>query len=113
METNANKLVYPLNLPANEFPEALVTCWITSIGLLNCDGKYISWRMNGGPDTLSGWQRDQGEPGQPLEYYIEDRTEARLTGIKVNQGYNIQRRETAYEPVVTLRLAAVYNGRWT
>jgi hypothetical protein len=53
METDANRLVHQLNLPANDQPGALVTRWIMWIQLFNFDVKHIPGRLHGGPDGLS------------------------------------------------------------
>jgi len=112
VETDANTLVHQLNLPTNDLPGALATRWIAWIQLFDFDMKHVPGRLNGGPDGLSRWPRGEGEPEPEEQDDLEETIEASLRGIRVEQGPDRKRRERPYEPLVRLRLAEEYKGRW-
>jgi len=111
-ETEANRLVHQLNIPANDLPGALVTHWIARIRLCNFNMKHVPGRLNGGSDGLSRQPRGVGEPEPAEEYNLEETIEARLRGIQVEQALERMRTGRAYTLCVGLRLPEEYKGRW-
>jgi hypothetical protein len=53
LETDAQTLVWLLNQPPNDLPNAMMTRWLTYIRLFDFDVKHIPGTKNGGADALS------------------------------------------------------------
>jgi len=62
LETDVLTLVWLLNQPPNDLPNAMMTRWLTYIRLFDFDIKHISETKNGGADALSrqGLAMDDG-----------------------------------------------------
>ena len=58
IETDAQTLVWLLNQPPNDLPNAMMTRWLTYIRLFDFHVKHIPGNKNGGADALS--RRGQG-----------------------------------------------------
>src|SRR5436305_3564569 len=53
LETDAQTLVWLLNQPPNDLPNAMITRWLTYIRLFDFDVKHVAGNKNGGADALS------------------------------------------------------------
>lgn len=53
VETDAQTLVWLLNQPPNDLPNALLTRWLSYIRLFDFDVRHVKGENNGGPDGLS------------------------------------------------------------
>jgi hypothetical protein len=53
IETDANTLVWLLNQPPNDLPNAMLTRWITYIRLFDFEVHHVKGTQNGGADALS------------------------------------------------------------
>jgi len=112
METDANKLVHRLNLPANDLPGALLTCWITWIRLFDFDVTHVPGKLNWGSEGLSRrpwWERVLNSEE---EDDLEETLEASLRRIRVEQGPERKKWGRAFKLFVGVRLAEEYKGRW-
>ena len=82
LETDAQTLVWLLNQPPNDLPNAMMTRWLTYIRLFDFDVKHIRGTKNGGADALS--QRGRA-PSEDIEDEDEadDYFDAKLYGITI------------------------------
>jgi hypothetical protein len=53
IETDVKMLVWLLNQPPNDLPNAMMTRWLTYIHLFDFDVKHIPRKRNGAADALS------------------------------------------------------------
>jgi hypothetical protein len=83
VETDANRLVHQLNLPANDLQGALVTCRIAWIPLFYFYAKYVPGRVNGGTDGLTRQPQGDAEPDPADDVDREESFEASLRGRRV------------------------------
>jgi hypothetical protein len=82
LETDAQTLVWLLNQPPNDLPNAMMTRWLTYIRLFDFDVKHIPGTKNGGADALSrrGLSPDDGSED---ENEADDYFDAKLYGTTV------------------------------
>lgn len=78
VETDATKLVYQLQVPAENLPGALDARWITWIRLFDFDVKHHPEILNRCPDGLSWWPQGEEVPGPDVENDPEETIQARL-----------------------------------
>jgi hypothetical protein len=53
VETDGQTLVWLLNQPPNDLPNALLTPWLSYIRLFDFEVKRVRGEKNGGPDAIS------------------------------------------------------------
>ena len=84
METDAQTLVWLLNQPLNDLPNAMIIRWLTYIRLFDFDVKHIPGIKNGAADALSRRGQspndDAEDPDEADDYF-----EAKLYSISVSQ----------------------------
>src|SRR5271169_2450165 len=83
VETDAQTLVWLLNQPPNDLPNAMITRWLTYIRLFDFDVKHIPGNKNGGADALSrrgkAPEDDEEDEGEADDYF-----ESKLYSITVS-----------------------------
>ena len=85
METDAQTLVWLLNQPPNDLPNAMITRWLTYIRLFDFDVKHIPGNKNGGADTLS--RRRQAPEDDPDDSDPDDYFDSRLYSITTHSDH--------------------------
>jgi hypothetical protein len=83
VETDAQTLVWLLNRPPNDLPNAIMTQWLSYICLFDFTVKHISGTKNGGADALS--RRGKAEEDSEEEEEVDDFFEARMYGLAVSR----------------------------
>jgi len=86
VETDAQTLVWLLNQPPNDLPNAMMTRWLTYIRLFDFDVKHVSGNKNGAADALSRRGKAPEDTDEP-EDEADDYFDAKITAIQV---YNRQ-----------------------
>lgn len=83
VETDAQTLVWILNQPPNDLPNALLTRWAAYIRLFDFEVHHVPGRKNGAADALSrrGLAPEDEEEG---ENDTEDYFDARMNGVYVS-----------------------------
>jgi hypothetical protein len=78
VQIDARTLVYQLNLPANDLPGAMVTCWIAWIHLFDFDVVHVPGQQHTAADGLSrrkGTEEDvaetEKEDSQEMEEFLD------------------------------------------
>ena len=79
VETDAQTLVWLLNQPPNDLPNAMITRWLTYIRLFDFDVKHIAGNKNGGADALS--RRGQASEDDPDDSDPDDYFESCLYNL--------------------------------
>jgi transposase InsO family protein len=89
IETDAKTLVWLLNQPPNDLPNAMMTRWLTYIRLFDFDVKHIPGKRNGAADALS---RRQASPADSDSDSIDDYFESQLyaTSVSIVEGYTVR-----------------------
>jgi hypothetical protein len=85
IETDAQTLIWILNQPPNDLPNAMMTRWLTYIRLFDFDVKHVPGTKNGGADALSRRGRAPGDSDEG-EDDVDDYFEAKLGHIIVSGG---------------------------
>src|SRR5216117_1926684 len=101
VETDAQTLVWLLNQPPNDLPNAMITRWLTYMRLFDFDVKHIPGNKNGGADALSrrGYADGDGEEDDTVDDYFD----AKL--------YSIQASSAPRDPTTRIYLqAGEYDG---
>ena len=83
VETDAQTLVWILNQPPNDLPNALLTCWATYIRLFDFDVRHVPGTKNGAADALSRRGGKGPEDEDEAEDEAEDYFEARLYAASI------------------------------
>ena len=84
VETDAQTLVWLLNQPPNDLPNAMMTRWLAYIRLFDFEVKHIPGTKNGGADALS--RRGLApEDGIEDENEADDYFDAKLCGVSVTE----------------------------
>src|SRR5437762_12654248 len=73
METDAPTLVWLLNQPPNDLPNAMMTRWLAYIRLFDFTVKHVPGHKNGGADALSrrGFAEGDGEEDDSVDDYFD------------------------------------------
>ena len=73
LETDAQTLVWLLNQPPNDLPNAMLTRWLGYIRLFDFDVKHVPGKKNGGADALSrrGWATADGIDDEDVDSYFD------------------------------------------
>src|SRR5437762_2800473 len=73
METDAPTLVWLLNQPLNDLPNAMMVRWLTYIHLFDFTVKHVPGNKNGGADALSrrGYADGDEEENQTVDDYFD------------------------------------------
>jgi RNase H-like domain found in reverse transcriptase len=73
IETDAQMLVWPLNWPPNDLPNAMMTRWLVYIRLFDFTVKHVLSRKNGGVDALSwrGYVEGDGAEDDMVDDYFD------------------------------------------
>ena len=80
VRTDSQTLVWLLNQPPNDLPNAMMTRWLSYIRLFDFDVKHLPGHKNGGADALS--QRGQApEDAEEDENEADDYFDAKLYAI--------------------------------
>ena len=101
METDAQTLVWLLNQPPNDLPNAMMMRWLTYIHLFDFTVKHVPGNKNGGADALSrrGYADGDGEEDDTVDDYFD----AKL--------YSIQASSAPRDPTAIIYLqAGEYDG---
>ena len=80
--TDAQTLVWLLNQPPNDLPNAMITRWLTYTRLFDFDGKHIAGNKNGGADTLSRRGLALEDPDE-LSDDVDDYFDAKIFNIQI------------------------------
>src|SRR5213078_4466784 len=72
VETDAQTLVWLLNQPPNDLPNAMMTRWLTYIRLFDFDVKHVAGNKNGAADPLSRRGRSPQDDRDDLEDDADD-----------------------------------------
>ena len=75
LETDAQTLVWLLNQPPNDLPNAMITRWLTYIRLFDFDVKHVAGNKNGGADALSrrGISELDPEENEDVDAYFDSK----------------------------------------
>jgi len=85
IETNAQTLVWLLNQPSNDLPNAMMMRWLAYIRLFDFHVKHIPGNKNGATDALS--QRGAGPADPPEdENDTDDYFDAKLYSMRASYG---------------------------
>jgi hypothetical protein len=79
VETDAQTLVWLLNQPPNDLPNAMMTRWLAYIRLFDFEVKHVRGEKNGGPDALS--RRGQGEYDSDSKDDTDAYFESKMCGV--------------------------------
>ena len=73
VETDAQTLVWLLNQPPNDLPNAMMTRWLAYIRLFDFTVKHVPGKKNGGADALSrrGYADGDEEEDQTVDEYFD------------------------------------------
>ena len=84
LETDAQTLVWLVNQPPNDLPNAMLTRWLTYIRLFDFDVKHIPGSKNGAADALSrrGKSSDDNDESDAEDYF-----ESRLNLVSVSDAH--------------------------
>ena len=85
VETDAQTLVWLLNQPPNDLPNAIMTRWLTYIRLFDFDINHIPGNKNGVTDALSRHGQSPDDP-EALENEADDYFDAQLYSMYVPHG---------------------------
>jgi transposase InsO family protein len=88
VETDAQTLVWLLNQPPNDLPNALLTRWLSYIRLFDFNVRHIPGRRNGGADGLSRRGRSPLDPPEVDD--VDDYFEAALYAVSVKDSNPLQ-----------------------
>src|SRR5437773_9380840 len=82
VETDAQTLVWLLNQPPNDLPNAIITRWLTYIRLFDFDVKHIPGNKNSGADALSRRGLALEDPDE-LSDDVDDYFGAKIFNIQI------------------------------
>jgi len=82
VETDAQTLVWLLNQPSNDLPNALMTRWLVYIRLFDFTVKHVPGKKNGGADALS--RRGYADGDEEEDQAVDDYFDAKLYSIEVS-----------------------------
>ena len=98
LETDAQTLVWLLNQPPNDLPNAMMTRWLTYIRLFDFDVKHIPGNKNGAADALSRRGRSSQDDPDDLEDDADDYFDAKLYHAYISDpGSNLTARVYLHE----------------
>jgi hypothetical protein len=82
VETDAQTLVWLLNQPPNDLPNAMMTRWLAYLRLFDFAVKHVPGKTNGGADALSrrGYAESDGEEDNTEDDYFD----AKLYAIQLS-----------------------------
>ena len=84
VETDAQTLVWLLNQPPNDLPNAMLTRWLSYILLFNFDVRHVKGERNGGADGLSRGKgpEDSDDEGDDVDGFFD----ARMNSARMEDG---------------------------
>ena len=80
VETDSQTLVWLLNQPPNDLPNAMMTRWLAYIRLFDFTVKHVPGRKNGGADALS--RRGYADGDGAEDHKVDDYFDAKLYSIQ-------------------------------
>ena len=88
--TDSQTLVWLLNQPPNDLPNAMMTRWLAYIRLFDFDAKHVPGSKNGAADALSrrGYCEEDGELSGDAA--VDDFFEAKLYSVMVEFTDNVE-----------------------
>ena len=99
----AQTLVWLLNQPPNDLPNAMMTRWLTYIRLFDFTVKHVPGNKNGGADALSrrGYADGDGEEDDTVDDYFD----AKLYSIQASSApRDLQRESISKQVSMTARI---------
>jgi len=82
--TDSQTLVWLLNQPPNDLPNAMMTRWLSYIRLFDFDTKHVPGSKNGAADALS--RRGEGEGENLEEVGVDEFFEAKMYSVSASLG---------------------------
>ena len=90
VETDSNSLMWMLNQPPNDLPNAMMTRWLSYIHLFDFSVRHIDGNKNGAADGLSrrGQSENDEEEEDPDEYFEAKLGNYFIRNVSIGHGQN-------------------------